>query len=395
MDPKKIRKDFPIFKEKPELAYLDNAATSQKPKKVIERVQRFYQEENSNAGRGLYDLASETTQNYESARRTVADFIGATTSSEIVFVRNTSEAINLVANSLNIEGDIVIPEMAHHSNQLPWRRRAQRNGKEVKWIPTENGKIDLEAAEDIIDEETAIVSVSHISNVFGCLNPVEELAEIAHDNGAYILVDAAQSAPRIPLDVEDIDADFVAFSGHKILAPTGIGVLYGKKKFLQEMEPYQVGGGMIRSVKKSGTEWEELPHKFEAGTPNIAGALGLEAAIEYIEQVGLENIYRHEKKLAEQIIEGLKQIEGVEIISPEDGEATVISFTMENAHPHDIAEILNQNNVAIRAGHHCAQPQMENLEISGTARAAPYLYNTEKDVDRFLEAIKEVKRVFS
>lgn len=393
MDVNQIKEDFPIVQRK-ELAYLDNAATSQKPKKVINRLERFYEKENSNVGRGLYDLASETTQNYESARKTVADFVGSTSSSEIVFVRNTSEAINLVADSLDIDGDIVIPEMAHHSNQLPWRKKAERDKLELKWIPTKKGKLDLEAAKEIIDEDTAMVSVSHVSNVFGCLNPVKQLAEIAHENDAYILVDGAQSVPRMPVNVQELDVDFLAFSGHKMLAPTGIGALYGRKELLEEMEPYQVGGGMIRSVKKDSIEWEEIPHKFEAGTPNIAGALGLEAAIEYLEEVGLEEIYQHEKKLARQIMEGLEQIGGVDLVSPEDEDVSVISFTIEEAHPHDIAEILNQNNVAIRAGHHCAQPQMEELEISGTARVSPYLYNTEEDVEKFLEAIKEVKVVF-
>jgi len=394
MDVNKIKEDFPILQGE-ELVYLDNAATSQKPEKVIDRLERFYEKENSNVGRGLYDLASETTQNYESARKTVADFVGATSSSEIIFVRNTSEAINLVAESLDIDGDIVVPEMAHHSNQLPWRKKAERKGFEVKWIPTEQGKLDIEAAREIIDEDTGVVSVSHVSNVFGCVNPVKQLAEIAHENDAYILVDGAQAVPRMPVDVQELDIDFLAFSGHKMLGPTGIGALYGRKELLEEMDPYQVGGGMIRSVKKDGLEWEELPHKFEAGTPNIAGALGLEAAIEYLEEIGLEEIYQHEKKLAGQIMEGLDNIKGVDLVSPNDKDVSVVSFTMEKAHPHDIAEILGQNNVAIRAGHHCAQPQMEELEISGTARASPYLYNTEEDVEKFLEAIKEVKRVFS
>lgn len=390
----KIREDFPIFRNS-ELAYLDNAATSQKPRHVIERVRRFYEEENSNVGRGLYDLASETTQNYGAARKTVSEFIGANSSNEIVFVRNTSEAINLVAESLEINGDIVIPEMAHHSNQLPWRKKAEQQELEIKWIPTKDGKLDLEAAKEIIDEETSIVSVSHVSNVFGCLNPIKELAEIAHENNAYILLDGAQSLPRMPVDVQELKVDFLAFSGHKMLGPTGIGALYGRKELLEEMDAYQVGGGMIRTVKKDKIEWEELPHKFEAGTPNIAGAIGLEAAIEYIEEIGIEKINQHEKKLATKMIEGLKDIEGVELVSPEDENVSVISFKMEDAHSHDIAEILNQNNVAIRAGHHCAQPQMEELGISGTARASPYLYNTEEDVEKFLDAIREVKEVFS
>jgi len=395
MNPKKIKKDFPIFEENPELAYLDNAATSQKPEQVIQRVQKFYSQENSNVGRGLYNLASEATQNYESARNTVADFIGAKSSDEVVFVRNTSEAINLVAETLEIEGDIILPEMAHHSNQLPWRKKAEREDLEIKWIPTRDGKLDLKAAKKIIDEETGIVSVSHISNVFGCENPIEELTEITHENDAYILVDGAQSVPRMPVDVRELDIDFLAFSGHKMLGPTGIGVLYGRKELLEEMKPYQVGGGMIRSVRKDSIEWEELPQRFEAGTPNIAGAVGLEAAVDYLKKTGLEEIYQHEQKLTEKMMNGLEKIDGVEIVSPEDAEVSVVSFAMRNAHPHDIAEILSRNNVAIRAGHHCAQPQMEELEISGTARASPYLYNTEKDTERFLDAVKEVKEVFT
>ena len=394
MNPDEIKKDFPILQENSGLAYLDNAATSQKPERVIKRIEKFYEEENSNVGRGLYDLASEATQNYSQARKTVADFIGAASSKEIVFVRNTSEAINLVANSLEIDGDIVIPEMAHHSNQLPWRKKAEEKDLEIKWIPTGDAKLDLEAAEEIIDEDTAVVSVSHVSNVFGVENPVEELAEIAHENDAYILVDGAQSVPRMPVDVRELDVDFLAFSGHKMLGPTGIGALYGKQELLEEMEPYQVGGGMIRTVKKDRIEWEELPEKFEAGTPNIAGALGLEAAIEYLEEIGLKNIQEHEQKLAQKIIEGLEEIEGVEVHTPKDEAPSVVSFTMENAHPHDIAEILGRNDVAIRAGHHCAQPQMEELGIDGTARASPYLYNTEEDVEKFLEAVRKVKQVF-
>ena len=393
MDPIKIREDFPIFQES-DLVYLDNAATSQKPRQVIERIKDFYSGENSNVGRGLYDLASQTTQNYEAARKTVSDFIGAKSAEEVVFVRNTSEAINLVAQSIDIDGDIVVPEMAHHSNQLPWRKKAEAENLELKWIPTKDGVVDLEVAKELIDEDTAIVSVSHVSNVFGCVNPVEELVEIAHENNAYILIDGAQSVPRMSVNVTDIDADFLTFSGHKILAPTGIGVLYGRKKLLEKMEPYQVGGGMIRSVRKENIEWERPPQKFEAGTPNIAGAIGLAAAIEYIDEIGLEEIREHEKKLAGKIIEKLKQIEGVNVVSPEDKEPVVVSFTMENAHPHDIAEILNQKNVAIRAGNHCAQPQMEEMGLSGTARASPYLYNTEEDVEKFIEAVQEVREVF-
>lgn len=393
MDVEKIREDFPIFEES-NLVYLDNAATSQKPSQVIERIEKYYSEENSNVGRGLYDLASKTTQNYSSARNTVKEFIGAKSPEEVVFVRNTSEGINMIAESMDIEGDVVLPEMAHHSNQLPWRKKAEEEGLNIKWIPTENGKVDIEKAEEVIDEATSIISVSHISNVFGTLNPVEKLADIAHENDAYILVDGAQSVPRMPVDVEQINADFMVFSGHKMLGPTGTGVVYGKKEILEKMSPYQVGGGMIRSVTKDEINWEELPQKFEAGTPNIAGTMGLETAIGYLEKIGMEEIYQHEKDLCKKIIQELKEIEGLNLISPKSKDISVISFTMDYAHPHDIAEILNQDNIAVRAGNHCAQPQMEELGINGTARVSPYLYNNEEDVEKLVKSLRKVKEVF-
>lgn len=392
LKPRELKKNFPVFRERPELVYLDNAATTHKPQQVIERVNQFYSQSNANPGRSLHSLAQEATEEYREARSTVADFIGARTD-EIIFTRNTTEAINLVAESLDLDGKILVPETAHHSEQLPLRRKTDEEDLEFEFIPSEDGRLDLEAAGEMIDEDVALVSVSQVSNVFGTEAPVEELAEIAHENGAYLMVDAAQSAPRMPIDVKEIDADFLSFSGHKMLAPTGIGVLYGKKELLEEMEPYQIGGGMIRSVKKDSVEYAEVPGKFEAGTPNVAGAVGLAAAIKYLEEVGLENIYEQEKKLVGKIVDQLESIDGVTVLSPRD--TCLVSFTMEDAHPHDISEILDRHNVAVRAGHHCAQPLMEKLGVSATVRVSPYLYNTEGDVEKLVEAIEEVQEVFS
>jgi len=392
MNSRKIKEDFPIFQEREDLVYLDNAATSQKPVKVIESIQDFYRENNSNVGRGLYDLANDSTQEYKEARKTVAKFINSSTS-EIVFVRNTTEAENLLAHSLEFEGDIVLSEMAHHSEQLPWRRKADQEGKNVKYLETSNGRVSKESIREKIDEETGLVAISHISNVFGAENPIENIVELAHQNNALVVLDAAQSAPHKPIDVENLDVDFMCFSGHKMLGPSSIGVLYGKKDLLEDMKPYQIGGGMIKSVEKDNVSYEDVPQRFEAGTENVAGAVGLAKAIEYLEEVGLEEVYKHDKELAGKMIEGLNDIDGVEVISPSD--ASLVSVTADWAHPHDIAEVLNQSGVAVRAGNHCAQPQMEELGISGTARASPYLYNTGEDVQKLVEGVKEAEKIFN
>jgi len=396
LNPQKYRKDFPVLKEKAgdkQIIYFDNAATTHTPEQVLERINKFYREENSNEGRSLHKLANKATVAYENSRKTVADFIGAN-KDEIIFTRNTTESINLVAQGLELDGKIAVPKMAHHSEQLPWRKKAEEQGLELEFLPTKEGKLDIEAAREIIDEDTALVSVTHISNVFGCKNPIEELTKLAHENDAYIFVDGAQSVPRIPVDVKEMDIDFLAFSGHKMCGPTGTGAVYGKKEILKEMEPFNVGGGMIETVEEDEVKYGEVPDKFEAGTPNIAGAIGLAKAAEYIQDIGLEKIDEHERKLNKMMIEGLKEIEGVEIHAPEDETPSVVSFTMEEAHPHDVAEILNTEAVAIRAGHHCAQPQLQELNLSGTARASPYFYNTEQEVQEFLEAVKKVKEVF-
>ena len=392
INPTNIRNDFPVFDERPELSYLDNAATTQKPEAVMDAVKNFYSKNNSNIGRGLYDLANDATEEYRKAREKVADFVNAD-KDEIVFVRNTTEAENLIASSLEFKGDIVISKMAHHSEQLPWRRKASRENKKITYLETENGKISVESAKEEITEETGIVAISHISNVFGAENPVEEIIDIAHQKNALVVLDVAQSIPHRPIDVKNLDADFIAFSGHKMLGPTGIGVLYGRKELLDDMNPYQLGGGMIDSVAEKEVKYADAPEKFEAGTPNIAGVVGLSKAVDYLEKIGMQNISEHTERIADKIRIGLEEIDGIEVISPEG--ANLVSFTCSYAHPHDVAEVLNQHGVAVRAGHHCAQPQMMDLDVNGATRASPYLYNTEEDVEKFLDAVNDAVETFN
>lgn len=391
MDPEKIREDFPIFQEMENLVYLDNAATSQKPMQVIKAIENFYREKNSNIGRGLYDLAGEATEIFEESRREVAEFIGAK-QDEIVFVRNTTEGENLLAHSLEFKGDIVISKMAHHSEQLPWRRKAEKEDKEISFMKTEEGKISIESAREKIDQETGLVAISHVSNVFGVENPVKKIAEIAHENNALIVVDAAQSAPHMPLDVKSLGVDFLCFSGHKMLGPTGAGVLYGRKELLEDMKPYQVGGGMINSVKVDEVEYSRPPKRFEAGTPDVAGAIGLKTAIEYLDSIGMNQIHEHTEELSGRLWDVIDEEDGFRNISPREG--NLVSFRCEYAHPHDVAEVLNQSGVAVRAGHHCAQPQMAEIDVNGTVRASTYIYNTREDVKRFREGLEEVRDVF-
>ncbi|MFB6143955.1 MAG: aminotransferase class V-fold PLP-dependent enzyme [Candidatus Nanohaloarchaea archaeon] len=391
MKPEKLREDFPIFREREDLVYLDNAATSQKPRQVIDAVKEFYEKNNANVGRGLYDLAGSATESYRSARRTVADFVGASTD-EVVFVRNTTEAENLVAESLEFEGDVVVSEMAHHSEQLPWRRKANKEGRETRYIESEAGKLSVESAREQIDGDTGLVAISHVSNVFGAENPVEDIIELAHENDAIVVLDAAQSVPHMPVDVKELGVDFMAFSGHKMLGPAGTGILYGRKELLQQMQPYQVGGGMISKVAKSEVSYERPPGRFEAGTENVAGAVGLAAAIDYLEEVGMHEIESHDRELTGKAIKALRELEGVNVLSPED--AMVASFNIEELHPHDVAEVLNSEGVAVRAGHHCAQPLMEQLDVTGAVRASPYLYNTEEDVEKLVAAVEKAQEVF-
>ena len=391
MNPEKIRKDFPVFQNHPDLAYLDSAATSQKPEKVINAVEKFYRRQNSNIGRGLYDLANSATQIYSKSREKVAEFIGADPE-EVVFVRNTTEAENLLAYSYSFEGDIVLSKMAHHSEQLPWRRKSKKEDKDLKYIQTENGKLSLESAKEIIDQDTGLVAISHVSNVFGAENPVREIIKLAHENNAVVILDAAQSAPHMSLDVKDLEADFMCFSGHKILGPSGTGILYGRKELMKDMEPYQIGGGMVNSVEKDKVDYSTTPEKFEAGTPNVAGAAGMKAAIEYLESIGMKQIKKHTEEISDKIWNTVDRQEGFENISPEG--ANIVSFKSEYAHPHDVAEVLNQYGVAVRAGQHCAQPQVREIDVNGTARASTHVYNTEKDVKKLEKGLEEVRNLF-
>ncbi len=402
MDVQEVRRQFPILDQEVNghpLVYLDSAATSQKPRQVIEAVEDYYKRYNSNVHRGVHTLGSMATDGYEGAREKVRRFIHASSMEEIIFLRGTTTAINLVASSYgraNVgEGDeIVITPMEHHSNIIPWQQLAKATGAELKYIPLEeDGTISIEKARETITENTKIVSVMHVSNVLGTINPVKEITSIAHENGAVMVVDGAQSVPHMKVDVQDIDADFFAFSGHKMCAPTGIGVLYGKKKLLKNMEPVEFGGEMIDFVGLYDSTWKELPWKFEGGTPIIAGAVGLGAAIDFLEDIGLDNIEAHEKKLARYALDQLKDKEGVTVYGPQD-RAGIVTFNSDDVHPHDLATVLDSEGVAVRAGHHCAQPLMKWLDVTATARASFYLYNTEEDVDKFTASLQTAKEYF-
>ncbi|MBF2515108.1 cysteine desulfurase [Listeria marthii] len=405
IDIQKIRADFPILdqeiNEKP-LAYLDNAATSQKPKQVIEALTHYYEFDNANVHRGVHTLAARATDAYESARSKVAKFIHAREVAEIIFTRGTTSAINLVADSYgeaNIEAgdEIVISYLEHHSNLIPWQQLAKRKGAVLKYIELEeDGTISVDQAKKAIGEKTKIVALAHVSNVLGTITPIKEIAALAHKFGAVILVDGAQAVPHMEVNVVDLDADFYAFSGHKMMAPTGIGALYGKRELLDAMEPTEFGGEMIDFVELYDSTWKELPWKFEAGTPIIGGAIALGAAIDYLAEVGLENIHAHEQTLASYAIEEMGKIEGITIYGPKDASKRcgLVTFNLEGAHPHDIATILDEDGVAIRAGHHCAQPLMKWLDVSSTARASFYIYNTKEEIDALIDGLKLTKEYF-
>ncbi|EAD5687758.1 cysteine desulfurase [Listeria innocua] len=405
IDIQKIRADFPILdqeiNEKP-LAYLDNAATSQKPKQVIEALTHYYEFDNANVHRGVHTLAARATDAYESARGKVAKFIHAREVAEIIFTRGTTSAINLVVDSYaeaNIEAgdEIVISYLEHHSNLIPWQQLAKRKGAVLKYIELEeDGTISVEQAKKTIGEKTKIVALAHVSNVLGTITPIKEIAAIAHQFGAVILVDGAQAVPHMEVNVVDLDADFYAFSGHKMMAPTGIGALYGKRELLDAMEPTEFGGEMIDFVELYDSTWKELPWKFEAGTPIIGGAIALGAAIDYLAEVGLANIHAHEQALASYAIEEMSKIEGITIYGPKDASKRcgLVTFNLEGAHPHDIATILDEDGIAIRAGHHCAQPLMKWLDVSSTARASFYIYNTKEEIDALIDGLKLTKEYF-
>lgn len=391
-----FRKDFEFFRKYPDLIYFDNAATTQKPDAVLSTLLKYYKEENANPLRGVYDLSVKATEVYEGAREKVADFINAGSPSEIIFTRNATESLNLVARtygeSLKEGDEVVISVMEHHSNLLPWQRLQSKGIKLVCLMPDKTGFIpDNELNK--ITERTKIVAVAQISNVIGRHNPIEKIIKKAHSAGAVVVIDAAQSVPHERVDVRNLDADFFAFSGHKMLAPMGIGVLYGKKHLLSEMSPFLEGGEMIEYVELDKATYAEVPHKFEAGTVNAGGAAALGTAIDYLENVGFDYIKETELRLTEKLMDGMKKIPHINVIGSDNpAEHTgIVTFTIDDVHPHDTASILNENKICIRAGHHCAQPLMKFLGVNSTLRASLYFYNTENEVDRFLSALKNVR----
>lgn len=398
-----IRKQFPILDQKvngKQLVYFDSAATSQKPIQVIETLERYYKEYNSNVHRGVHTLGTKATDAYEGAREKVRKFINAKSMEEIIFTRGTTTALNTVAASYGLENvkegdEIVISYMEHHSNIIPWQQVAKKTGATLKYLPLQpDGTISIEDARQTITPNTKIVSIMYVSNVLGTINPVKEIGAIAHENGAIMVVDGAQSTPHMKVDVQDLNCDFYALSAHKMCGPTGIGVLYGKKELLNNMEPIEFGGEMIDFVDLQESTWKELPWKFEAGTPIIGNAIGLGAAIDFLEEIGLDNIEKHEHELAQYALERLSEVDGVTIYGPKH-RAGLVTFNIEDVHPHDVATVLDVEGIAVRAGHHCAQPLMKWLKASSTARASFYLYNTKEEIDTFVEALTKTKEYFT
>lgn len=399
MDIISVREDFPLIKGNPEMAYLDNAATAQKPYVVMDAIKDFYEKTNANPLRGLYELSQSATEAYEDAREAVRRFINASGTDEIVFTRNASESINLIAYSygeLLSEGDeIVLTVMEHHSNLIPWQQLAKRKGLVLKWIECDEfGKIHEEDVKNALSEKTKLVAMTQISNVLGTENDIKKYAKLAHEAGALFVCDGAQSVPHIAVDVRDLDVDFLAFSGHKMLGPMGIGVLYAKRELLKKMPPFLFGGEMIEYVTREDSTWEELPHKFEAGTVNAAGAVGLKAAIEYYEKLGIENIRKREEYLGGLTFEALKSIPHVKVLGSDNAKDHngIFSFVVDGVHPHDIAEILSADGVCVRAGHHCAQVLMQHMKKPSTARISIAFYNTEEEIQKMKESLGSIRR---
>ena len=397
--PAEVKKDFPIFSDSG-LVYLDNAATTQKPQSVLDEVDSLYREANANVHRALYALGSEATERFENSRKKVAKYIGANSEKEIVFTSGTTESINLLArsfgNTLKPGDEILISEMEHHSNIVPWQMTAQRTGATLKYLSIkETGELDISNPEKYFTSNTKIISLTHMSNVLGTINPIKQLSAKAHQVGAIMIVDGAQGASHLPVDVKELGCDFYAFSGHKMLGPTGIGVLWGKTEHLEEMDPFMGGGEMINTVTMESSTWNDIPYKFEAGTPNFAQAVGLGAAIDYLQNIGMDNIAAHEQMLIEYALGKLNQIDGLRIYGESQQKAGIISFTLDNAHPHDISTIIDSRGVAVRAGHHCAQPLMDWLGIAATTRASFGMYNNKSDVDALLDGLNYVKEIFS
>ena len=404
-DVHQLRQEFPVLHQEVNgkyLAYLDNAATSQKPNKVLETVGRYYRRDNANVHRGIHELSRRATVAYEGARERVAEWIGASASAEIIWTRGTTESINLVAATWGMdqlsEGDeILLTTMEHHSNIVPWQLVARRTGAKLKYIEMDQeGRLRLDELDALLTDRTRLVAMTQVSNALGTINPVEEVIAAAHAKGALVLLDGAQAVPHMKVDVGALDADFYAFSSHKMCGPTGVGVLWARRELLEEMSPYQGGGEMISIVGRDESTWAELPHKFEAGTPNIAGAVGAAAAVDFMEEVGYETIRAHERSLLEYALAGLSAIPQMEIFGPKklDLRSGVISFALGDAHPHDIATILDTEGVAIRAGHHCAQLVMKHFNVTATTRASFSMYNTTDDVDRLIAGLGVVRNIF-
>lgn len=398
------RADFPIFKNtkngKP-LVYLDSAASSQKPLQVVNAISDFYIKDYANIHRGIYHLSERATERYEASRSAVAHFINAHSSEEIIFVKGTTDAINLVASSygdlhFKAYDEIILSEMEHHSNIVPWLILKDKYNLVIKTIPvTTKGELNIESYQSLFTPRTKLVAVAHASNVLGSINPVQQMVAIAHQHGVPILLDGAQAVPHLPVDVQAIDCDFYAFSAHKLYGPTGIGVLYAKQHLVEQMQPYQGGGGMIEHVSFEDVTFAEIPNKFEAGTPNIAGAIGLHAAINYITDVGMDNLYQHEQALLQYAQPQLLTLPNLRIIGTSEAKVGVISFVVDGIHAHDLATILDDDNIAVRAGHHCAKPLMEKFQLSATVRASFGLYNNKQDVDALIESIKSSQRLFA
>jgi len=403
----RIRSDFPILSREingNKLVYLDNAATTQKPNSVIDSISDFYKNTNSNVHRGIHTLSIESTEAYELAREKIAKLINSPSSETVIWTRNTSESINLVAftwgeKNISSGDNIVITPMEHHSNIVPWQQIAKKKNAEIRYLPmTKDGKIELSNISKIIDSKTKIVSLTHISNVLGTINPAKKITEIAHKNDAVVLLDAAQSVPHMPVDVIELDVDFLTFSMHKMMGPTGIGILYGKKHILSEMPPYMFGGDMILEVSyEKDAKWNSLPYKFEAGTPNFADAVASVVAIDYLNQLGLENIWQHEKKITEYAMNKLSELKKIHILGSLDSNdrGGVISFYHQDIHPHDLGTALDQRGIAIRTGHHCAMPLVRSYDIVAAARISFYIYNTFEEIDIFISSLKEIEGYFT
>lgn len=402
MDIKEIRKDFPIF-DNNNIAYLDSGATSQRPRQVIEKVNKFYEKANSNPHRGSYKLSIEATQAYEGSRKKVAEFINAKYPEEIIFTKNATEALNLIAYSYGMDNikngdEIVISIMEHHSNLVPWQKVVKKNNATLKYMYiNDNFELDKNEIESKITKNTKIVGITHVSNVLGTINPVKDIIDIAHKNGAVVVLDVSQSIPHMKIDVQNLDADFVVFSGHKMLAPLGIGVLYGKKDILDNMSPFILGGDMIEYVYEQDTTFAPLPNKFEAGTQNVGGAVGLAAAMDYIESIGYDNIEKAEREVVEYAISKLRSLDFIKLYCTNNLEnhLSVLSFNVNGIHPHDISTILDSVNVAIRSGNHCAQPLLRFLGIDSTCRASFSFYNTKEDVDKLILGLNKANELFN